>query len=302
MIKYISRQDLEVDKYDDCIENSIQSRVYAFSWYLDIVADNWGVLVLNDYEAVMPIPFRKKFGVKYVYPPFWLLELGLFSLKDSIDYKAFFKVLFGEFKSIELRLNTKNNIEVSQSFLIEKKMQNLSIQEDYATIFNGYRKDRKKDLRKSEKIDLIENWNDDPKQLIQLFRANVGKRTPYIVDKDYKVLSELMKICIEKRIGELLSIYNSKSKLVASGFFLKHKKEVTILVSSTDFDNRKNGENTFLIDRAIYKYEKAFKIFNFGGSSMQQIASYFLSFGAKTSQYHQIKYNNLPFLLRLFKK
>jgi len=90
MIHYVKREDLMVAKYNDCIENSIQSRIYAFSWYLDIVADNWDVLVLNDYEAVMPVPFRRKFRINYVYPPFWLLELGLFSLKDAIDYKAFF--------------------------------------------------------------------------------------------------------------------------------------------------------------------------------------------------------------------
>ena len=302
MIHYVKRKELNAVKYNDCIENSIQSRIYAYSWYLDIVADNWDVLVLNDYEAVMPVPFRRKFGVNYVYPPFWLLELGLFSLKDTIDYKAFLKVLFSKFKSIELRLNTKNNMEASESFLIEKQMQTLSIQEDYETVFSGYRKDRKKDLRKSKKINLTEIWNYDPQKLIQLFRANVGQRTPYIVDKDYKVLQDLMKTCITKGVGEVLSIYNSESKLVASGFFLKHKNEVTILVSSTDFDNRKNGENTFLIDRAIYKYQKTFGIFNFGGSSMPQIANYFLSFGAKNSHYQQVKYTNLPYLIRLFKK
>ena len=302
MIHYVKRKELNVVKYNDCIENSIQSRIYAYSWYLDIVADNWDVLVLNDYEAVMPVPFRRKFGVNYVYPPFWLLELGLFSLKDTIDYKAFLKVLFSKFKSIELRLNTKNNMEASESFLIEKQMQTLSIQEDYETVFSGYRKDRKKDLRKSKKINLTEIWNYDPQKLIQLFRANVGQRTPYIVDKDYKVLQDLMKTCITKGVGEVLSIYNSESKLVASGFFLKHKNEVTILVSSTDFDNRKNGENTFLIDRAIYKYQKTFGIFNFGGSSMPQIANYFLSFGAKNSHYQQVKYTILPYLIRLFKK
>ena len=301
MIHYVKRKDLELVKYNDCIAHSIQSRIYAFSWYLDVVADNWDVLVLNDYEAVMPIPLRRKYGVKYVYPPFWLLELGVFSLKDSVNYNAFFSFLLGKFKSIELRLSTKKSLEASESFLIEKQLQTLSIKEEYEAIFKGYRKDRKKDLRKSKKIDFIEKWNDDPEKLIQLFKANVGQRTPYIVDKDYKVLAELMKICIEKRVGEVLSIYNSESKLVASGFFLKHKKEVTILVSSTDFDNRKNGENTFLIDRAIYKYQKAFETFNFGGSSMQPIAKYFLSFGAKTSQYQEIKYNNLPFLIKLFK-
>lgn len=301
MIKYIKRKDLDTNKYDVCIENSMQSRIYAFSWYLDIVADNWDVLVLNDYEAVMPVPLRKKYGIKYVYPPFWLLELGVFSLKDTIDDTLFFKVLLDTFKSVELRLNTHNDFKNSSSFLLAKQMQVSSIKEDYETVFNTYRKDRKKDLRKAEKAGLIEKWNDDPQKLIQLFKNNVGKRTPYIVDKDYLVLEELIRTCIKKGLGEMGSIYNNENKLVASGFFLKHKKSVTILVSSTDFNNRKNGENTFLIDRAIYKYQKKYEVFNFGGSSMKQIASYFLSFGAKTITYQQIKHNSLPFLVKLFK-
>ncbi len=46
LIKYIQREHLDEEKYNDCIENSIQSNSYAFSWYLDIVCDNWDVLVL----------------------------------------------------------------------------------------------------------------------------------------------------------------------------------------------------------------------------------------------------------------
>jgi hypothetical protein len=44
-INYIKRKDLDIEKYDACIENSSQSRVYAFSWYLDIVAGKWDALV-----------------------------------------------------------------------------------------------------------------------------------------------------------------------------------------------------------------------------------------------------------------
>ena len=69
MIRKVSRKKLEVEKYDACIANSIQANVYGYSWYLDVVADNWDVLVLNDYEAVMPIPWRRKFFIKYVYTP-----------------------------------------------------------------------------------------------------------------------------------------------------------------------------------------------------------------------------------------
>lgn len=302
MIKYIKRKDLEDDKYNTCIENSIQSRIYAFSWYLDIVSDNWDVLVLDDYKAVMPIPWRKKRGIKYVYPPFWLLELGVFTSDDFIDISSFFSVLFTKFKFVESRLNTDNYKKEKEPFLLDKQMQLLTLEDNYETIFKNFRKDRRKDLQKAKKADLIENWNDDPVKLIQLFKDNVGKRTPYIVEKDYITLLKLIETCISKRVGEVLSIYNKENKLVASGFFLKHKKRITILVSSTDFNNRKNGENTFLIDRAIYKYQKKYNLFHFGGSSMPTIAKYFLSFGAETKEYQQIKNNNLPFLLKLFKR
>ena len=301
MINYVKRQDLNVEKYDECIENSIQSNIYGFSWYLDIVADNWAVLVLDDYQAVMPIPIRKKFGITYVYPPFWLLELGVFSLDDCIDFKLFFDFLFKKFKAVETRLNTDNEVKEKAGFLIDKQMQMVSIKENYETVFEGYRKDRKKDLRKAEKANLVEKWNESPANLIQLFKDNVGKRTPYITNKDYLVLEELIKTCIKKGVGEMLSIYNKENALVASGFFLKHQHKVTILVSSTDFKHRKNGENTFLIDRAIFKYQQKFDLFHFGGSSMDSIAKFFLSFGAETFNYQQIKFNKLPWFIKIFK-
>tara|TARA_R110002049_G_scaffold6139_1_gene39847 strand:- start:1525 stop:2433 length:909 start_codon:yes stop_codon:yes gene_type:complete len=302
MITTIKRQDLNVVKYDACIENSIQSNIYGFSWYLDIVADTWAVLVLDDYKAVMPIPIRKKYGIKYVYPPFWLLELGVFSMDDSIDYQLFFEILFNKFKAVETRLNVDNRIQKSATFLLDKQMQLLSIKDDYEAVFDGYRKDRKKDLRKAQNANLVEKWNDSPKNLIQLFKNNVGKRTPYITNKDYAVLEELIETCIENGVGDILSIYSEEKTLVAAGFFLKHKNKVTILVSSTDFNHRKNGENTFLIDRAIFKYQLNYDIFHFGGSSMESIAKFFLSFGAETYTYQQIKYRNLSFLMKLFKR
>lgn len=301
MIQYIKRKQLDLIKYDSCIENSLQSRVYAFSWYLDIVSDNWDVLVFGDYEAVMPVPWRKKAGIKYVYPPFWLLELGVFSLDETIDYKLFFNFLFDKFKFIELRLNTEN-IEVTSSFLEDKQMQILNIEEEYEAIFNHFRKDRKKDLRKAKNVYLIEKWKDESNKLIQLFKDNVGKRTPFIVEKDYATLKKLIDTCIAKNVGEILSVYSKDSILVASGFFLKHKNKITILISSTDFNYRKNGENTFLIDRAIFKYQEKYNLFHFGGSSMDSIAKYFLSFGAETKVYQQIKYNNLPFFVKFFKR
>lgn len=300
-IKYIHRENLDEEKYNQCVDSSLQSKIYAFSWSLDIICDTWDVLVLNDYEAVMPIPWRKKYGIKYVYPPFWVLQLGVFS-NEVIDENEFLTPLFNKFKFVELRMNTCNNFELYPEFLQLKQCQKLVFNSTYSSTLSHYRKDRKKDLQKAAAADLIEKWNDHPSNLIQLFKNNIGKRTPNIKETDYENLEKLIAICIEKKIGEILSVYDKENKLVASVFLLKHKNSITKLISSTDLNYRKNGANTFLIDRVIFKYHKDFSVFNFGGSSIKSVASFSKSFGAETEKYHQLKMNKLPKFLQLFKK
>ena len=301
LIKYIQREHLDEEKYNNCIENSIQSNSYAFSWYLDIVCDNWDVLVLDDYEAVMPIPWRKKYGIKYVYPPLWVLQLGVYS-NEAINENEFLIHLFSTFKFVELRMNTHNNVELYSEFLQLKQCQKLVLNTTYSSILSKYRKDRKKDLQKATTADLIEKWNDHPSNLIELFKNNIGKRTPNIKENDYQNLEKLIAICIQKKVGEILAVYDKKNKLVASVFLLKHKNSITKLISSTNLKDRRNGANTFLIDRVIFKYHKDFSVFNFGGSSIKSVASFSKSFGAETEKYHQLKMNKLPKVLQLFKK
>lgn len=289
MIHHLSRKELDVEKYNACIAISVQSRIYAYSWYLDIVADNWDVLVLDDYEAVMPLPWRKKYFLKYVYPPLWLIELGFFSIHRIECEALFLEYTFKKFRFVELRMNTQNQFQNFTPFRIEKQLQYLSLKERYDAVFLKYQKDRKKDLRKAAKAGLVEKWNDTPENLIKLFAENVGMRIKNIKEKDYTNLQKIMTSCIEKRVGEILSVYTENNELIAAAFFLIHQEKITILVSSTDFKNRKNGANTFLIDRAIYKYQNNFNEFHFGGSSMPLVAKYFKSFGAKTISYLLLK-------------
>lgn len=72
MIQYVKRDAIDLTKYNNCVATAIQSRIYAYSWYLDVVAENWDVLVLNDYEAVVPLPFKVKFQLKYISQPFFV--------------------------------------------------------------------------------------------------------------------------------------------------------------------------------------------------------------------------------------
>lgn len=300
-IKHLKYNQIDFEKYDICIENSYNSCIYAFSWYLDIVAEKqWEVLVLGDYESVMPLPVRKKYFITYVHNPLWVLQLGVFSINENNNNNPFIKKAFSIYKLIDLRLNIDNKIGGFSEEKTEKQTHFLKL-DNYDVIKSNFRSDRKKDLKRAVKSGLYGKWNDDLKLFLDLFFKNITSRVSSINEKDFNRLQSIIEICIEKEKGELLSVFDENNNLVASGFFLKHNKKITILVSTTDLKNRKNGANTYLIDQAIKKYLSNYKVFNFGGSSIKSIANYFLSFGAKENMYYQINYNNLPLLYKIIK-
>ena len=84
-----------------------------------------------------------------------------FSLNEKIGIKSFLDVLYGKFRFIESRLNTRNHIEKKSPHLLTKEMQVLSLHSDHDAILNTYRKDRRKDLGKKIMIKSIEQIKED---------------------------------------------------------------------------------------------------------------------------------------------
>src|SRR5919107_951083 len=77
-IRYISRSEIDTLKWDRCIQQAANGLIYGYTVYLDNMAAHWDGLVLNDYEAVMPLTWNKKYGFYYIYQPFLSAALGVF--------------------------------------------------------------------------------------------------------------------------------------------------------------------------------------------------------------------------------
>jgi hypothetical protein len=71
MIRVLSRQEIDVKKWDACINESETGQIFGYSWYLDVCCKDWFGLVENDYQAVFPLCSRTKIGIKYIYQPFF---------------------------------------------------------------------------------------------------------------------------------------------------------------------------------------------------------------------------------------
>ena len=109
-IKYLQHAAIDKSKWDECIANSANGLIYSTSIYLDQMATYWDALVMDDYKAVMPLPFRRKYGIHYIYPPAFSQQIGITSVEEITPtiIDSFFKNIPKKFRYVEMNLNTGN--------------------------------------------------------------------------------------------------------------------------------------------------------------------------------------------------
>src|SRR5450759_1119721 len=77
-ILYKKNTEIDKQKWDRCIDESANGLIYGYSLYLDIMSKNWDGLIMGDYAAIMPVTWNRKYGIYYLYQPFFAASLGIF--------------------------------------------------------------------------------------------------------------------------------------------------------------------------------------------------------------------------------
>src|SRR5690606_3700778 len=101
MIQLVHHANIDFEKWDMCISSAVHSEIYAYSWFLDCVSPQWSALILNDYEAVMPLPIKSKYGIRYIVQPPFCQKLGVFSPQTiSEEMGKTFEIILSKYISV----------------------------------------------------------------------------------------------------------------------------------------------------------------------------------------------------------
>lgn len=271
MILYLKRAALDVEKYDLCIENSIQSRIYAFSWYLDIVADHWDVLVLNDYEAVMPLPWKKKFGLKYITQPYFCQQLGIFSKEEISEeiQRQFIRKIPLKFLKVSLALNS-HNLLIGQQI---KKNLSVKLNKNYESICKNYSKGRKHAIKVAEKNQLMVAET-SIQSLIDI------QKKFYQYEFSEEKLQKLSIQLLHQQKGAILGIFKDEV-LLGGALFVFSTKRIVYLFSAFTELGRELQVASFLLNYMLKKNENSQLIFDFEGGNLPNMGKFYRSFGAE---------------------
>jgi len=291
IIKYVKQKDIDKTKWDNCILNSVNCMIYAMSWYLDIVCENWDALISDDYESVMPLPWKSKLGIKYIYHPFFAQQLGLFFQKHADDqvYEFLQKIPIA-FLRYETSINYLN--QVKKISLNIRKNHVLSISKNYKELYCAFSENTKRNIKKGEKNNPLISENIPLKDFIELKRsANISN----LSDSQLNRLSCLLDTLIEKKHAQIIGCLKNDT-LIAAAIFVNFKGRIIYLISASN-ESGKNSRAMFaVVNYIIKKNAGSPKLLDFEGSMIEGIARFFKGFGAIPESYYRVKKSRIPFI------
>lgn len=291
MITYKRHKEIDYTKWDACIGMAFNRNIYGTSWYLDLVCKNWDALVLNDYEAVMPLPWNKKWGIKYIAQPFFCQQLGVFHHSNAIAVDDFLKSIPRSFLYVNLNLNSHNGKAI---FTFKENSNYELLIKEHQLLIKAYSKSHLKNIRKADKYAVEISSQVDSSSEYLARKSKEAKN--FMTEEQLLMENAIIKKALEDSKGEMFSA-SIGGKNVCSIFLLKDGNRLTLLTSCTDEVGKKTSAYFFLLDYILSLEKFRGYIFDFEGSNIPGIAQRNKGFGAELKKYSTVKFN---FLKRFF--
>jgi len=301
-IQYRNYNEIDKTKWDKCIDEADNGLIYGYSFYLDHMAKHWAALVVNDYDAVMPLTWNKKYNINYLYQPPFTACLGIFgkNLGETI-IKEFIEAMPTRFKLIEISLNHGNILSSPPGFLMSRTNYILSLNKPYDELYNGYRENHKRNLQKSLQAGCSVKKGIAIEDVIHLNKQQMKDIAP-IATKDYDRFKKLYRLLSSQNKAISYGVLSKQNELLASCvFFFSHNRAYYIMVGNHPH-GRDVGASHALIDAFIKSHAGENMILDFEGSDIESLALFYSGFGATREDYPAMRLNRLPWYLKWLKK
>lgn len=298
MIRFLQNSEIDKGKWDACIRDSFNGIVYAQSWYLDIVAENWHCLVEDDYERAMPLISGNKWGIHYLFQPAFTQQLGVFSktiLSEEVVHE-FISSIPGRYKFAEINLNTFNKINPAHHYkIVNYRNFELDLINSYENLLRNFSNNHKRNLKKAENASLSIQHNIKPEEIIYMFRENRGKSISNLDDQDFSKFHRLVYSGIYKGLVKTRGVYSKNNELCAGAFFLQSKNKMIFLFSGLSNYGKETNAMFFLINSFIKDFSQNNITLDFEGSNDPNLARFYQGFGSVECNYPHVEFNNLFF-------
>ncbi len=298
-IDILPSHKIDADKWNNCIANANNGLIYSRYEYLQAMCDNWHGVVINDYTAVVALPWRKKFGFRYNYEAAFIQQLGLIGNINDINIA---ELIFSFTKYGDILFNFENEQFAKTTHAKRRTNLVIDLSVGIEQIRLAYKKDLLQNLKKAEKADLNVVTDLAIDDAIKHYRSYYHDRFSHITSNDYNNFYQLAQDFSKQDMCFTRKICNSSGELMAIGLFFKDEKRIYNVMNTTTEAGRRSEANHYLIDAVIKEFAGEKLLFDFEGSDLPGVKSFYEKFGAIDQPYYHWHFNKLRFPLNILKR
>ena len=273
-IQHFENKNIDRSIYDKILSESSFGNLYSCSWYLDVVNPGWELLADENFNFIMPIAAKKKFGIKYIVQPYFTQQLGVFGkeIPDNETINSFIKAI--PYKRYYIQFNESTPKE---NFRIFRKNYILNLENSYEILHKSFNSNCKRNLKKAESKNLLVKKL-SVNEFINFVKANSEVK---ILKQKIELIQQIVE-AVEVNLGDnfLKAVVDKESNILAVGFFPEYKNRIYNLIPVSSKAGKESNAMTFLLNNIIFENSSQAKILDFEGSEISSIACFFESFGS----------------------
>jgi hypothetical protein len=290
-INFLKRSEIDGHQWNALINTSAQSLPYAYTWYLDAIAEHWDALVMGNYEAVMPLVWLRKLGVKCLYQPYYCQQLGFFSRSDLTAQQAenFITTATKKFPYININLNPSAIVVAGNSGFTSKRNLLLKLDAGYAKNKKSFAESHRRNIGKAEKAGLHLTGSTELKTFQKFYLGNINPEKENFKPKHEKIFNALSQAILSEKKGEIITIVDKDENTAAASLLIHHQNRIINIINTSSPSGKRTGASHLLFDRIIEKLSGTGKVFDFEGSSIPGVARFYEGFGAKEEVFYNYR-------------
>lgn len=296
------------EKYRILCERESTIPIFSRDWWMDTVCgkENWDVLTIeNDYQIIAALPyyFKKRLGRIYISQPKLTQKNGIWIMyPNSQKYST---KLSYEIDTIEKLINKIERLNIAKynqnydysftnwlPFYWESFKQTTRYTyvidniKELDRVYRDFHHNIKNSIRKAEKLvevredlDLEEFY----KVCVKTFHRQ-NKKIPYTLE----FLKRIDSSCMDHKCKKIFYAVDSMERINCVLYVIWDENSAYALIGGGDPELRNSQAMTLLIWKAIQFTSNVTKKFDFEGSMIKSIESFFRNYGGKQMPYFNI--------------
>jgi len=266
--RIVSPATLDPDRWDSCIR-AHNREVFSECWYWNAVCSEWRAWVKGDYEDVLAIPMKRKWGII----PVMRTPLYVKWLEGDQDQMQRIVRAFVGLRRVHIPFETEG--------ATRKSFQELKLDSDWKPS-----KELAKNIRKAEAENPVfissVSWND--------FLAFMKENHPYAWPNiQQQTMQKLFGTSFERGVGRIVGV-KMKDQWAAMQFCICQKSKAYLVQNAVSANWRNREPMPFLLNSLFGEWVSQFAELNvnFMGSNNPGVARFNEKFGATSAFYWEL--------------